>query len=238
MAFPRSRGCVGAMGGRAPRAPGLARVFRCGQLPWGCTVSPGLASGRPAPVCRPFCPECNSFSCWKPPEASPLPWGQVLLPTGGTPPPVCVHSPHTPGGLQTAERTTAESRPLGISATAQGLLHLSPSCRQEREPGVLRGPSISSTSAVSPAVQFHPTHPQPGPPAEEIEPERAARQEDSKVGTAVQVGRDTLGACEVVFLREDKSILTIRESRRQVFRGRNCLGTGARTGSGEGCRKQ
>lgn len=54
----------------------------------------------------------------------------------------------------------------------------------------------------------------------------------------MRVGRDTPGACEVVFLREDKSILTIRESRRQVFRGRNCLGTGARAGSGEGRRKQ
>lgn len=162
-AFPRSWGCAGAMGGRSPRAPGLVCVFRCGQLLWGCTVGPGLASGRPAPVCRPFCPEGNSFPAGNLQRLPHCPGGEVPLLTGGTPPPVCAHGPHTPGGLQTAERTTAESRPLGISATAQGLLHRGPSCRQEGKPGVLRGSSISLTSAGPPAVQFHPTHPQPGP---------------------------------------------------------------------------
>lgn len=56
------------------------------------------------------------------------------------------------------------------------------------------------------------------------------------MGTAVRASRGMLGACEVVFQREDNSVLTFR-AEGEVFRGRNCLGTGARAGAGEGHEK-
>lgn len=52
----------------------------------------------------------------------------------------------------------------------------------------------------------------------------------------MRASRGTLGAGEVVFQREENSILTIRVEG-EVFGGRNCLGTGARAGAGEGHRK-
>lgn len=50
---------VGTMGGHPTRALGRAHVFLGGQAAMRRHRSPGLASGLPAPVCTPFCPECD-----------------------------------------------------------------------------------------------------------------------------------------------------------------------------------